>query len=100
MRTDHTMTNQTFTNQREGRELSQLEMARYSRHIMLPDVGLHGQEKLAAARVAVVGAGGLGSPLLMYLAAAGVGHLTVIDADVVDRTNLQRQVVHLSLIHI
>lgn len=68
--------------------------ARYSRHLLLPDVGKAGQEKLLASRVLVVGAGGLGSPALLYLAAAGVGHLGVIDDDVVDESNLQRQVIH------
>lgn len=68
--------------------------ARYSRHLLLPDVGLEGQEKLLASRVLVVGAGGLGSPALLYLAAAGAGHIGVIDDDVVDESNLQRQVIH------
>lgn len=70
------------------------QLTRYSRHLLLPGIGLVGQRRLAAAHVAVVGAGGLGSPALLYLAAAGVGHLTVIDDDQVDLTNLQRQVVH------
>jgi len=67
---------------------------RYARHLLIPGVGEAGQTRLAAARVAVVGAGGLGSPALYYLAAAGVGHLTVLDHDVVDRSNLQRQILH------
>ena len=71
---------------------SQLE--RYARHIMLPEVGGVGQERLLRARVLVVGAGGLGSPLLLYLAAAGIGTLGVVDPDVVDLSNLQRQVIH------
>ena len=71
---------------------SQLE--RYARHIMLPEVGGTGQERLLGARVLVVGAGGLGSPLLLYLAAAGIGTLGIIDPDVVDLSNLQRQVIH------
>jgi adenylyltransferase/sulfurtransferase len=70
------------------------EVARYSRHVILPDIGLLGQRRLKNARVAVVGAGGLGSPTLLYLAAAGVGTLAVIDDDVVDHSNLQRQVIH------
>jgi adenylyltransferase/sulfurtransferase len=68
--------------------------ARYSRHLLLPEVGKEGQERLLQSRVLVVGAGGLGSPALLYLAAAGVGHIGVIDDDVVDESNLQRQVIH------
>ncbi len=75
-------------------ELSTEELARYSRHVILPQVGVQGQRRLKTARVAVVGAGGLGSPVLLYLAAAGVGVLGVIDDDVVDASNLQRQVIH------
>ncbi|WP_088284727.1 molybdopterin-synthase adenylyltransferase MoeB [Kineosporia sp. A_224] len=74
--------------------LSAAEMQRYSRHLILPDVGVTGQRRLKNARVLVVGAGGLGSPALLYLAAAGVGTIGVVDADVVDASNLQRQVVH------
>lgn len=70
------------------------QLERYSRHILLPEVGGGGQEKLLEASVLVVGAGGLGAPLLQYLAAAGVGRLGVIDADTVDLSNLQRQVIH------
>ena len=70
------------------------QLARYSRHLILPGVGTDGQRRLANARVLVVGAGGLGSPALMYLAAAGVGTIGVVDADDVDASNLQRQVVH------
>ncbi|SDI73948.1 molybdopterin-synthase adenylyltransferase MoeB [Paraburkholderia phenazinium] len=69
-------------------------LERYSRHLRLSEIGLEGQRKLAAARVALIGAGGLGSPAALYLAAAGIGRLTVIDDDVVDRSNLQRQVLH------
>jgi len=70
------------------------QIHRYSRHILLPQVGAEGQAKLLGARVLVVGAGGLGSPVLMYLAAAGVGTLGIVDADVVEMSNLQRQIVH------
>ncbi len=75
-------------------ELSQEEILRYSRHLILPEVGMPGQLKLKRANVLCVGAGGLGSPLALYLAAAGVGTLGIVDFDVVDRTNLQRQIMH------
>ena len=75
-------------------DLSQEEILRYSRHLIIPDVGLTGQRRLKAARVLLIGAGGLGSPLALYLAAAGVGHLGLVDFDVVDVSNLQRQVLH------
>ena len=82
-------------------ELTVDEVRRYSRHLIIPDVGMTGQKRLKNAKVLVVGAGGLGSPALLYLAAAGVGTLGIIDMDVVDESNLQRQVLHnLSLIHI
>lgn len=74
--------------------LSHDEILRYSRHLILPEVGPEGQRRLKAARVAIVGAGGLGSPASLYLAAAGVGTLGLVDFDVVDATNLQRQIVH------
>jgi molybdopterin-synthase adenylyltransferase len=74
--------------------LSPLEIDRYKRHLVLHDVGGAGQQKLQAARVLVIGAGGLGSPVLLYLAAAGVGRLGIIDDDTVSLSNLQRQVIH------
>jgi molybdopterin/thiamine biosynthesis adenylyltransferase/rhodanese-related sulfurtransferase len=70
------------------------EILRYSRHLIMPEVGMAGQQKLKAARVLCIGAGGLGSPLALYLAAAGVGTLGLVDFDVVDLTNLQRQIIH------
>jgi adenylyltransferase/sulfurtransferase len=75
-------------------DLSVEEIARYSRHLIIPDVGVPGQKRLKNAKVLVVGAGGLGSPALLYLAAAGVGTLGIVDFDVVDESNLQRQVIH------
>ncbi len=75
-------------------KLSHEEILRYSRHLILPDVGVEGQRKLKAARVLLIGAGGLGSPAALYLAAAGVGTLGIVDFDVVDKTNLQRQILH------
>jgi len=74
--------------------LSKEEILRYSRHLIMPEVGMEGQQKLKDARVLCIGAGGLGSPLAMYLAAAGVGTLGIVDFDVVDFTNLQRQIIH------
>src|SRR5712675_1168857 len=74
--------------------LSNEEVLRYSRHLIMPEVGMEGQQKLKAARVLCIGTGGLGSPLALYLSAAGVGTLGLVDFDVVDFTNLQRQVIH------
>ncbi|HSK22750.1 MAG TPA: molybdopterin-synthase adenylyltransferase MoeB [Egicoccus sp.] len=79
----------------ERREkLTNDEIARYSRHLIIPDVGIEGQERLKASKVLLVGTGGLGAPLALYLAAAGVGTIGVVDNDVVDASNLQRQVIH------
>lgn len=75
-------------------QLSNDEIKRYSRHLIMPEVGMEGQKKLKAARVLMIGAGGLGSPLSLYLAAAGVGRLGIVDFDLVDFSNLQRQIVH------
>ena len=75
-------------------QLSNDEILRYSRHLIMPEVGMEGQLKLKRAKVLCIGAGGLGSPLALYLAAAGVGRLGIVDFDVVDFTNLQRQVIH------
>ena len=75
-------------------DLSVDEVKRYSRHLIIPDVGMTGQKRLKNAKVLVVGAGGLGSPALLYLAAAGVGTLGIVDFDTVDESNLQRQVIH------
>jgi adenylyltransferase/sulfurtransferase len=75
-------------------ELTVDEVRRYSRHLIIPDVGVEGQKRLKNSKVLVVGAGGLGSPALMYLAAAGIGTLGVVDFDVVDESNLQRQIIH------
>ncbi|OBI11738.1 adenylyltransferase/sulfurtransferase MoeZ [Mycobacterium sp. E2327] len=75
-------------------QLSRDEVARYSRHLIIPDLGVDGQKRLKNARVLVIGAGGLGAPALLYLAAAGVGTLGIVDFDVVDESNLQRQIIH------
>jgi sulfur-carrier protein adenylyltransferase/sulfurtransferase len=81
---------ETFT----GVELSNDEIARYSRHLIMPEVGMEGQKKLKAAKVLLIGTGGLGAPLGLYLAAAGIGRIGLVDFDVVDFSNLQRQVIH------
>ena len=83
-----------FPNIDELPELTEDDLARYSRHIILPEVGIEGQRRLKAARVLCVGTGGLGSPLALYLAAAGIGTLGLVDFDVVDASNLQRQIIH------
>src|SRR3979411_2384264 len=74
--------------------LSKDEILRYSRHLIMPEVGMEGQLKLKSAKVLLIGAGGLGAPLGLYLTAAGVGRIGLVDFDVVDFTNLQRQVIH------
>src|SRR5690349_75555 len=75
-------------------ELTSEEVERYSRHLIIPEIGSTGQRRLKNAKVLVIGAGGLGSPALLYLAAAGIGTLGIIDDDAVDLSNLQRQVIH------
>ncbi|MEI7539041.1 MAG: ThiF family adenylyltransferase, partial [Comamonadaceae bacterium] len=70
------------------------QLLRYSRHILLDEIGIEGQQRILSSRALIIGAGGLGSPVALYLGSAGVGHITVVDHDVVDLTNLQRQVAH------
>ena len=77
-----------------GVQLSPDEVARFARHLILPEVGMQGQKRLKASSVLCVGTGGLGSPLLLYLAAAGVGRIGIVDFDVVDTSNLQRQILY------
>ena len=74
--------------------MNDTQLLRYSRHILLDEVGIEGQEKFLASHVLIVGAGGLGSPVALYLGSAGIGHITVVDHDTVDATNLQRQIAH------
>ena len=75
-------------------DLSRDEILRYSRHLLIPEVGLEGQKKLLCSSALVIGTGGLGSPVALYLAAAGVGRIGLVDFDVVDSSNLQRQIIH------
>src|SRR3989338_11095276 len=85
---------QTRCSRFEMAQLTKDEILRYSRHLIMPEVGIDGQEKLKDAGILLIGAGGLGSPLGLYLAAAGVGRLGIVDFDKVDFTNLQRQIIH------
>ncbi|NCQ41813.1 MAG: molybdenum cofactor biosynthesis protein MoeB, partial [Cyanobacteria bacterium] len=78
----------------EAIELNKDEYERYARHIILPEVGLEGQKRIKAASVLCIGTGGLGSPLILYLAASGIGRIGIVDFDVVDTSNLQRQIIH------
>src|SRR2546430_4102662 len=83
-----------LSNMTDSIALSPNEIARYSRHLIMPEVGMEGQKRLKAASVLLIGAGGLGSPLGLYLAAAGIGRIGLVDFEVVDFSNLQRQVLH------
>src|SRR5271163_737552 len=89
-----TLVEDAVGNKQKLPDLSNEEIARYSRHLILPEVGMEGQKKLKAAKVLCVGTGGLGSPLALYLTAAGIGTLGLVDFDVVDSSNLQRQIIH------
>ena len=78
-------------------DFTEEELNRYSRHILLQNVGVEGQEKIRQGKILVIGAGGLGAPVAIYLAAAGVGTIGIVDGDVVDLSNLQRQIIHTTL---
>ena len=84
----------TLSSRAHSLDLTSQEIARYSRHLIMPEVAMEGQKRLKASRVLLIGAGGLGSPLSLYLAAAGVGRIGIVDFDVVDFSNLQRQILH------
>src|SRR5947199_4565391 len=86
--------NDAITTRAQSANLSPQEVQRYSRHLIMPEVGVEGQKRLKASSILLIGAGGLGSPLALYLAAAGVGRLGLVDFDVVDFSNLQRQVLY------
>ncbi|HTY38183.1 MAG TPA: molybdopterin-synthase adenylyltransferase MoeB, partial [Bacteroidota bacterium] len=88
------MINQSESRSSATAQLSRSEIKRYGRHLLMPEVGLEGQRKLKSSSVLLIGAGGLGSPAALYLAAAGVGRIGVVDFDVVDESNLQRQILH------
>lgn len=90
----HSLKSMSNDDNNDRSELNNAEISRYSRHLVLGDVGMNGQKDLKNSSVLVIGAGGLGSPCLLYLAAAGVGHIGIVDADVVDESNLQRQIIH------
>ena len=85
---------ETLTQTIDEISLSNREIERYSRHLIMPEVGMEGQKRLKSAKVLLVGTGGLGSPIAMYLAAAGVGTIGLVDFDTVDYSNLQRQIIH------
>ncbi len=87
-----TMNNDNFNTNSSG-DFSAHEWLRYTRHLQLPQIGVSGQKKLKRSNVLIIGAGGLGSPVALYLAAAGVGQITIVDGDYVDVTNLQRQII-------
>src|SRR6476646_6363617 len=84
----------TLPTRTQDTSLSPQEVQRYSRHLIMPEVGVEGQKRLKASSILLIGAGGLGSPLALYLAAAGVGRIGLVDFDIVDFSNLQRQVLH------
>src|SRR5580658_224924 len=88
------MTNAALAEPEALPQLTNDDLGRYSRHLILPEVGMEGQQRLKAAKVLCVGTGGLGSPLALYLAAAGIGTLGLVDFDTVDSSNLQRQIIH------